>query len=159
MVLLIVVNCHPTGKSNVTVPSCVVVEKLDTPATVSVKLDTGCHAVPFQNAHVTPLARLPNVPVRTTTRLNGSVYPTYKYASHCAFGVRVIVGVSVGVRDSVRVSVTVGELVGVIDSVRVSVGVTVNERVGVTVGVSDRVGVRVFVSDGVSVTDNVFETV
>lgn len=72
------VNCQAIGKSNVTVPSCVVVEKFDTPDTVSVKLDTGCHVVPFQNAHVTPLAKLPSVPVRTTTRLNGSVYPTYK---------------------------------------------------------------------------------
>lgn len=131
------VNSQPTGKSNVTVPSCVVVEKLDTPETVSVRFTTDCHVLPFQNAHVTPFIKLPSVPVRTTTRLYGSVYPTYKYESHCASGVRDTVGVSVGVRVSLAVTVTVLELVGVIDLVGVIVGVTVNDRVGVLVGVSD----------------------
>lgn len=168
------VCCHPTGISKVTVPSDVVVEKFDTPAIVSCKLDTGCHVAPSQKAHVTPLVpKLPNVPVRTTTRLNCSLYPTYKYASHCGFGVRVTVGVTVGVSefvgvidtvgDIVSVTVTVSEFVGVNDGVGVtdSIGVIdgvgvivfVFERVGVIVGVSDRVAVIDGVSDGVGVNE------
>ena len=66
------------------------------------------------------------------------------------FGVRVGVGVAVGVRVAARVGV--GVAVGVRVGVRVGVGVAVGVRVAARVGVGVTVGVRVAARVGVGIT-------